>query len=161
MPASNIDAGLGKYLRAFLIDARARGVTIPEARLNALRIFKFVDDINAEKARYGEAVSADENATVGTCANLDEVDSLNAGIFSWKLKETEWTEIWIKRTYALASEEEATLRELTYHELGHCLLSLEHKLSVPHHIMSPDVSSDTSWLNHHWTELVGDLFLVP
>lgn len=160
MPAEYIDAKLGGYLDDFLLDAKAHGKEVPAIVVGSLRVMRFVEDMDAQKAKYGQPTGGDED-TVGTCASLDEVSTLDAGVRKLNLKEYEWREIWISRPYVQAKAEglpDLLLKELVYHELGHCLLQRKHAASKPHKIMSPEMTRDLAWVRANWPKMLDELF---
>lgn len=157
MPDRYMDARLQFYLDEFVTDARNHGVTIDSDREDSLRVLKFVDNVDDEKQSRGQAVSA-EAGTIGTCASFEEQKTFNAGFKSIKTDAYDWNEVWIDNDLAAVTSHPLALKELIYHELGHCLLNLEHVQAKPHKIMSPEMSLNGKWLTSNWDHLMTELF---
>ena len=157
LPDRYLDAKLQIYLHEFLIDAKTLGVAIDQRLSNALRVMKFVTNVDDEKVSRGQEVSG-EPGTIGTCANFDEQKSVNAGFRTLNSKQSAWSEVWIDDDLFSKATDSLALKEIVYHELGHCLLNLEHAQQNPHTIMSPQMSLDGKWLSSHWQDLVKGLF---
>lgn len=157
MPDRFMDTKLQFYLEEFVIDARSHGVNIDGKREDALRVLKFVDNVDDEKKSRGQPVSA-EAGTIGTCANFEEQKTINAGFKTFKTDSYDWNEVWIASELGSESAHPLALKELIYHELGHCLLGLDHVEAKPHKIMSPEMSLNGKWLTSNWDHLMTELF---
>jgi hypothetical protein len=159
MPARNIDDRLAHYIDDFVADAGSYGRVVAEDRLGELRVFTFVDNIGAQKQHYGQAVSTADSDLVGSCATLRQQDDVGLGHAEYAVKTYDWREIWLDRSYEDQVENGTmALKELVYHELGHCLLDLIHAPSTPHEIMSPAISGNSAWLTSNWSSLAETLF---
>lgn len=157
MPSRYMDARLQFYLDEFVIDARNHGVNIDGKREDALRVLKFVDNVDEEKRSRGQSVSA-EAGTIGTCASFEEQKTINTGFKTIKTDSYDWNEVWIDKNMASSTSHPLALKELIYHELGHCLLGLDHVQPKPHKIMSPEMSLNGKWLTSNWDSLMTELF---
>ena len=122
-PAVDIDPSLAVIRDQFLADSQGAQMPIPGFAVADVRVMKYVDDIAAEKAQFGEPPT-DDGDTVGTCARIDEDRTLGMGNDDITLARYGWQEIWILKSYADdPSTTAAQLQELVYHELGHCSCS--------------------------------------
>lgn len=157
MPDRFMDTRLQFYLDEFVIDARSHGINIDGDRADSLRVMKFVDSVDDEKKSRGQAVSA-EAGTIGTCASFEEQKTINAGFKTIKTDSYDWSEVWIDNDLAAESSHPLALKELIYHELGHCLLNLDHVQPKPHSIMSPEMSLNGKWLTSNWDHLMKEFF---
>lgn len=155
-PAPFVDPYLESYIEAFVSDAATYGIAISGDRLSNLRIVKFVDSVEQQKQAYGQASDGEELA--GACTDVVLDNRTTAGIYAAGRRKS-WQEIWIANSITGAGPTpKLVLKELMYHELGHCLLGLDHAAPSPHKIMSPAVSGDAKFLESHWTRLVQELF---
>lgn len=156
LPLAFVDPYLETYIDAFVRDAATHGVIIPEQRLADLRIVKFVESVEREKQAYGQPSSGERLA--GACTdvvidNRNELQQIKGG------KKKFWQEIWVSNNITSGTSTSPwVLKELMYHELGHCLLGRDHAALSPHRIMSPNVSGDADFLAKNWDQLLADLF---
>jgi hypothetical protein len=157
LPDKYHDARLQFYLDEFVADALINGVVLKDSSLEALRVMKFVADVDQEKLARGQSVSGD-SGTIGTCASFSEQKSMNAGFKTFYSKASGWSEIWIDDELSVTDTHPLALKELIYHELGHCILGLDHVEPKPHAIMSPEMSLNGKWLTSNWDSLLKDFF---
>lgn len=157
IPDKYHDARLQFYLDEFVADAQKNGVTVSAGIVESLRVMKFVSDVDQEKLARGQAVSGD-SGTIGTCASFSEQKSMNAGFKTFYTKANGWSEVWIDDELDAKNSHPMALKELIYHELGHCLLGLDHVQPKPHSIMSPEMSLNGKWLTSNWDSLIEDFF---
>jgi len=157
LPAKYFDARLQFYLDEFVSDARNNGVVIRDSVIESLRVMKFVSNVDQEKLARGQSVSGD-SGTIGTCASFSEQKSMNAGFKTFYSKSSGWSEVWIDSELDTKKTHPMALKELIYHELGHCLLGLDHVEAKPHSIMSPEMSLNGKWLATNWESLIKDFF---
>ena len=151
------DARLQFYLDEFVADAHKNGVSVNVGTIDSLRVMKFVSDIDQEKISRGQPVSGDAG-TIGTCASFSEQKTMNAGFKTFYSKPNGWNEIWIDDELDAKDSHPLALKELIYHELGHCLLGLDHVQPKPHAIMSPEMSLNGKWLTSNWDSLLKEFF---
>ncbi len=159
LPEKHHDARLQFYLDEFVADAEKNGVAVNANTIESLRVMKFVADVDQEKLARGQAVSGD-SGTIGTCASFSEQKSMNAGFKTFYSKESGWSEVWIDNDLDTKDTHPMALKELIYHELGHCLLGLDHVQPKPHAIMSPEMSLNGKWLTANWDSLMKDFFAL-
>lgn len=133
MPAVYHDAGFSPVLAEFRQDATDRG--IPLDRWDQLRVVKWVDHLPEER--------------LGLCTRqgIQSEDIAKYGGY--------WTEIRVH--HQISNQPPILLKALLYHELGHCVLDLNHTTQYPYRLMSPNAESDT-WIAANWISLVDDLF---
>jgi hypothetical protein len=156
LPSPYRDPYLEGYIDAFVSDAAAHGIAINGDKIGQLRVVKFVDSVEQQKQAYGQPSGGDELA--GACTDVVVDNTLNAGIYKSGERKT-WQEIWISNSITGKAPTPAlVLKELMYHELGHCLLGLDHAAQAPHQIMSPNVSGDAEYLQKNWGRLLRELF---
>lgn len=156
LPSPFRDPYLEGYIDAFVADAAAHGIGINGDKVAQLRIVKFVDSVEQQKRSYGQASGGEELA--GACTDVVVDNTMNAGLYKSGERKT-WQEIWISNSITGDAPTPAlVLKELMYHELGHCLLGLDHAAQAPHRIMSPNVSGDEQYLKKNWGRLLGELF---
>lgn len=155
-PLAFVDPYLETYIDNFVRDAASRGVIISDRRVSDLRVVKFVESVEKQKQAYGQASSGDPLA--GACTDVVVDNRTQMPLFKIGKRQF-WQEIWVSNTITgSAPTSPWVLKELMYHELGHCLLDLEHAAPVPHRIMSPSVSGDANFLANNWEQLLDDLF---
>jgi hypothetical protein len=157
IPDKYHDARLQFYLDEFVADAQKNGVTVSADMIDSLRVMKFVSDVDQEKLARGQTVSGD-SGTIGTCASFSEQKSMDAGFKTFYSKANSWSEVWIDDELDSKDSHPMALKELIYHELGHCLLAFEHVEPKPHSIMSPEMSLNGKWLTKNWDNLITDFF---
>lgn len=158
MPDRHHDTRLQFYFDEFRVDAQRFNVNIDSNSVNSLRVMKFVSDVNSEKVARGQTVSENDSGTIGTCATFEERSGFNAGFKPLKTKTNAWNEIWIDDDLTSTKAHPLALKELVYHELGHCLFGLDHAASKPHKIMSPEMSLNGRWLTDNWDALLIEFF---
>lgn len=127
LPPLQINSELWHFVELFKEDGLLRGVNI---QANSIRFLEY------------ESLSG---TTAGTCTPY--LDG-NGGIF--------YSEIRIDEIYRLY-DFPLTKKALLYHELGHCLLGLEHKEVQPPVIMNPSLLLEI-YYKANWTKLVDELF---
>ena len=156
VPKPFVDPNLERYIESFVADAASYGIVITGDKINNLRVVKFVDSVEQQKQAYGQPSGGESLA--GACTDV-VVDTRNqAGIYRTGERKS-WQEIWISNTITRsASAPSLVLKELMYHELGHCLLGLDHAAAAPHKIMSPAVSGDINFLEKNWVRLLDEFF---
>lgn len=157
MPDRQLDTRLQFYLDEFRTDAQKYNVHIDGALFDSLRVMKFVPDVDAEKIARGQELSGEEG-TIGTCATFQEDKTINTGVRTLRTKSLSWSEVWIDTDLASEQSHPMALKELMYHELGHCLLGLDHVQPKPHAIMSPEMSLNGRWLTQNWAALLTEFF---
>lgn len=158
MPDRHHDTRLQFYFDEFRVDAQRFNVNIDSQAVDSLRVMKFVEDVDSEKLARGQTVNENDSGTIGTCATFEERSSFNAGVKPLKSKTIAWNEVWIDQGLASANAHPLALKELVYHELGHCLFGLDHASSKPHKIMSPEMSLNGRWLTDNWDALLIEFF---
>jgi hypothetical protein len=143
-PDKFFDPDLTPFLEKFISEANDNGVDMPG--LGELKILRFVD--NFDKRVGGKHI-------LGLCKKRERkgLDLVS--------RSRRWREVLIKRSVAgSAVVDNKVLEYIIYHELGHCLLNLDHSppLSAPR-IMRAKVSlTSGDWLRENWTAVVGELF---
>lgn len=158
MPARAYDRELAPVVDEFLATARAFGRKIDGKVLDRLRIVAYVDDLVQKRLDYGQP-AADGDDVAGTCTDAEVEDVQGIMKLRWKVTERHWSEVWIAASFKPRSaDDRLILRELVFHELGHCLLGLEHYAGREHRIMSPSVSDDPQGLAASWAALTKELF---
>lgn len=159
MPDRFVDQDLGTFIAEFKAEAAARGRVIDGKLDDKLRRVEYVDDIDGKRRDYGQTgPSPLELSGACTDARLDNV--MGSGRFKVDMGEAKWSEIWIsaKMIRGARVPDRRILKELMFHELGHCLLDLEHKETGPHGIMSPVMHADPAWIEANWSDLLKELF---
>lgn len=157
-PERFIDPYLATYIENFVADAQSHGVSLSGASLDRLRVVKFVDSVEHMQRMYGQAAS-DGDGLAGACTDVATDNRVAAAGIQVAGEEKRWQEIWIANSITNNGDAPApVLRELMYHELGHCFLGLEHAAPAPHKIMSPSVSGNVAFLSKNWERLVAELF---
>jgi len=131
--ALEIDAD--EDLRPYLFEVLTRCESLPNARrdecyknVKKLTVIKYVDDMSE--------VTPNEDA-VGLCKK----SATNAKIY-------------IKTD--VEDKEGLRMRNIMWHEIGHCVLSYDHVEDRPH-IMSPSVLSE-KYLGENWSDLANHFF---
>jgi len=124
-----IDEGLRNYFDAFMKDADLYGVNTD--LVSKLRYMKF-----------GETEAARNDRSVGICSSYGDEEDLM------------YTTILISDSLKTSPIQ---LRAVVYHELGHCVLRMEHSPQSPPTIMSPMMSSEIFY-KRNWDRLVRNLF---
>lgn len=158
MPSEEKDPTLSVYLKDFQQQGKSRGIAIDEENLTRLRVIMFVDDVAAKKSEYGQAVANGEDLA-GTCTDAEVDDTMGTARLHWITGTHKWSEVWVAASMNGGSEDQKmSLRELMFHELGHCLLGRNHATGTEHHIMSPSLGNDPKWLRDNWPRLVDELF---
>lgn len=158
-PKAFVDHRLKPLYVAFLQDAAALGRLVDSHMLKELRVLKIENDIVAARAQYDHDIDPN-NDTAGVCADLTSEESVGAENYRVTTSQRRWREVWISAAIADNRAGESQFKELVYHELGHCLLGLQHVPEEPHQIMSPTVNGDSGWLDSNWQALVADM-MVP
>ncbi len=162
MPERETDPELKGFVTEFLAAAKKYDHPIPSSAIDRLRVVVFVDDLADAHAAYGDAGAASSSPgseVAGTCTDAVVDDTMGAGAMKWKTGEKSWSEVWIGSDMRPdTAEQKLQLRELMFHELGHCLLGKDHVEDAPHHIMSPALSNDFPWLEQNWDRLLAELF---
>jgi hypothetical protein len=160
MPDRAVDQRLTAYIAAFEADAARLGHPVSGNARDRLRVVSLVDDIAGMQRQYNQAPShPGDLAGVCTSAHLDS--TIGAGGAQHVTSSRDWQEVWISADMLEGRKPVPAiiLKELIYHELGHCFLGLDHAPESPHSIMSPVLSDDPQWLEAHWDQLARALFL--
>ena len=104
-PEAHWDPLLVPFVEDFREDALFYGCSLNRINL------KIVERVDKETVRYGQAMGD----AVGICTDM----TLESGTMNYT---TKWHEIWILDSIIDYNK----LRDVMYHELGHCYLGLEH-----------------------------------
>ena len=146
-PDRYVHPDLTELVDQFRADAEARQVDT-SAGFGKLRIINFVDSLVTSKK-----VDGSHSRAIGVCKYYK----------SKYVRGVYWREIYLERSvYEKTIEKNPKFFEaLVYHELGHCVLDLEHvtKWSSIMHSKVPPFSSEKFKVK--WPEMVDELFEMP
>lgn len=144
-PDKFFDPDLVPFLEKFISEADDHGVDMPG--LDALRVLRFVDGF--------PGIDTATKRIMGLCKKRTVKGSGYVSV------ARRWREVLIRRPVdGRARVDNKIIEYIVYHELGHCLLNLDHSppLGAPR-IMRPSVSmASGGWLNKNWTAVVGEFF---
>ncbi len=151
---------LEKYIAEFVIEAESRGVDV-RVNLSELKIVKFVEELQNEE--YGLNVMGQCKSMIVTSKETGEIVERyrTVSILSPEIRFREYRNV----PFVDQHDMENSLRETVFHELGHCLLNLEHsdkyknpnnkRMDIMSKITAP-VSTNVS--DSDWNDAVDGLF---
>lgn len=158
-PDPYFEPALATIMTQFKRDAAGFGKPVSSWAIAKLRVVSFVSDVERKRAEYGMAADP-HGDTAGACTDAKVTNKVGEGALEYRLSESSWQEIWISQQYS-HDPHGWQLKELVYHELGHCLLGLDHKKGPDHGIMSSSIHKDPQWIAANWDRMVRELFGQP
>ncbi len=146
LPDIYYDPDLYAFASEYINDAKIRGVEVSTRTIEQLRIIKWVDTLSV-----GEGAGV-----MAACSRY----YVTAQSFFFQTTQVVWTMIEVLRSKTLryTGGDRILLRELMYHELGHCLLEQPHLPEGVEGIMSAVFVEGSHRALKTWPQLVDDNF---
>jgi len=161
VPTRTIEVNLQKEIELFVEDARIHGVSVSSQALDDLRVVKTVIDVPQEIAKVnytGPSSEDDDSTAIGVCLTGWKTERVPLPRGKLVVARRTWKEVWLNDDVLNDKTQPMVRHELIYHELGHCLLGLDHAGDFPHSIMSPHLAMDEEMLASDWNHLVNSFF---